>query len=57
MEDITAKLSSLDISKKKVLYYSVIFDNYNEIMNLVRNTLLESGNNLSETYIKTLNSF
>ena len=57
MDDITAKLSSLDISKKKVLYYSVIFDNYNEIMNLVRNTLLESGNNLSETYIKTLNSF
>jgi hypothetical protein len=57
MEDITAKLVSLNISKEKVLYYSVAFHNYKDIMNLVRNTLLVTGNNMSEIYTKTPDSF
>jgi hypothetical protein len=57
MEDIVAKLDSLTISKEKVLYYSIAFDNYKDILNLVRNTLLESSDNLSETYTKIGSSF
>lgn len=57
MEDITAKLDSLNISKEKVLYYSIAFENYSNIMNLVRDTLRKSDHKLSEIYTKTSESF
>lgn len=58
MEDITDKLSNLNIGKQKVLYYSIVFT-YSDIMNLIRKTLFDSkeSDNISGAYIKTSDSF
>lgn len=58
METITKKLEKIEISKSKVLYYSVSFD-YKGIMNLVRKILFKSKekNDVSDVYTKTTDSY
>jgi|688.fasta_scaffold948928_2 hypothetical protein len=41
MDSITTSLESLSISNKKVLYYSIAFNNYKEIIEIVKNTLVK----------------
>lgn len=54
MEDITTKLHNLSISKEKVLYYSIAFDNYKDIMKIVSETL---NDNLKGIYTKTIDNY
>lgn len=54
MEDITAKLNNLNIAKEKVLYYSIAFDNYKDIMKIVSDTL---NDNLKGIYTKTIDNY
>jgi hypothetical protein len=58
MEEITKKLEKIDISKSKVLYYSVNF-NYKDVMNLVRSVLFKSTDksDVSGVYTKTADSY
>jgi len=67
MEDITEKLSKLDVTKKtvkadtgkgKVLYYSISFD-YKDVMDTVRKILFDSKNpdDVSDVYTKTVDSY
>jgi len=54
MEDIIAKLDNLNINKEKVLYYSIAFDNYKDIMKIVSETL---NDNLKGIYTKTIDNY
>lgn len=58
MEKITKKLEKLDVSKTKVLYYSVTFD-YKDVMSLVRKILFNTKNtkDVSDVYTKTADSY
>ena len=58
MEKNTKKSDKIDITKTKVLYYSVVF-NYKDVMNLVRKILFKSfeNNDISEVYTKTIDSY
>jgi len=51
MEDITTKLDNISISNEKVLYYSIAFDNYKDIVKIVSETL---SDNLKGIYTKTI---
>lgn len=54
MEDITTSLDNLNIAKEKVLYYSVSFNNYQDIMKLVSDTL---NDNLKGIFTKTTDDY
>lgn len=54
MDTITNTLNELSISKKKVLYYSISFANYNEILKILIDTL---NDKLKNIYVKTHDSY
>jgi len=54
MEDITNKLDNISISKEKVLYYSIAFDNYKDIVKIVSDTI---SDNLKRIYTKTIDGY
>lgn len=54
MEDITDKLNNISISNEKVLYYSIAFYNYKDILKIVSETL---NDNLKGIYTKTIDNY